>query len=98
MLGLARGFCCQLTLESVQVNGEAIETAQRQLSASYGPVTAADCVLALAGDPDLECGAFQKLIVQPKNLQHGKAEICRISMCQLCIRPMSDRQRARGPW
>ncbi len=56
----------------MQVNGEAIETAQRQLSASYGPVTAADCLLVLAGNSDLECGAFQKLIVQPTNLQHGK--------------------------
>lgn len=58
----------------MQVNGEAIETAQRQLSASYGPVTAADCALVLAGNSDLECGAFQKLIVQPRNLQHG--ELC----------------------
>ena len=56
----------------MQVNGEAIETAQRQLSASYGPVKAADCLLALADSCDLECGAFQKLTVQPKNLHHGK--------------------------
>ena len=59
-------------LLAVQVNGEAIETAQRQLSATYGPVTAADCLLSLPSNSDLECGAFQKLIVQPRNLQHGE--------------------------
>ncbi len=63
----------------MQVNGEAVETAQRQLSASYGPVAAADCLLVLADNSDLECGAFQKLLVQPRNLQHGKLFTCVIA-------------------
>ena len=58
------------------MNGEAVETTQGQLSASYGPVTATDCLLALPGASDLECGALQKLIVQPKNLQHGMPCTC----------------------
>jgi len=58
----------------VQVNGEAIETAQRQLSAIYGPVTAADCLLALEGEAVLDCGGSLKLIVHPKNRQYGRAQ------------------------
>ena len=55
----------------MQVNGEAVETAHRELSASYGPGTAADCVLTWAGEAELACGASQKLTVQPKHLQDG---------------------------
>lgn len=55
----------------MQVNGEDVETAHRQLSASYGPVTAADCVLTWAGETNLACGASQKLTVQPKHLHYG---------------------------
>ena len=55
----------------MQVNGEAIETAQCHLSATYGPVTAADCLLALEGEAVLDCGGSLKLMVQPKNRQYG---------------------------
>ena len=59
-------------LPHLQVNGEALESAQRQLPALYGPVTADDCVLTCAGGASMDCGASQKLTVQPKHLQHGR--------------------------
>ena len=67
-------------LASPQVNGEALESAQRQLAASYGPVTAADCVLTWAGGATLDTGASQKLIVQPKHLQHGRLRVMHLSL------------------
>ena len=66
-------------LASTQVNGEALESAQRQLPAVYGPVTAADCVLTWAGGATLDCGASQKLTVQPKHLQHGRLRVMHLS-------------------
>ena len=67
-------------LASPQVNGEALESAQRQLPAVYGPVTAADCVLVWAGGASLDCGASQKLTVQPKHLQHGRLRVMHLSL------------------
>lgn len=57
-----------------QVNGEAIETAVRSFQATYGPVTARDCMLLLegAGQP-WECGAVRKVALQPKQLKHGRS-------------------------
>ena len=66
-------------LASPQVNGEALESAQRQVPAVYGPITAADCVLMWAGGATLDSGASQKLTVQPKHLQHGRLGVMPLS-------------------
>ena len=66
-------------LSYLQVNSEALENAQRQLAASYGPVTAADCMLVRAGGATLDCGASQKLTVHPKHLQHGRLRVMHLS-------------------
>ena len=51
---LTNMLCC---ITHKQVNGEAIEAAQRTFGASYGPVTAADCEVALEkASAAWECG------------------------------------------
>lgn len=56
-----------------QVNGEVIETALRSFQASYGPVAARDCALAVEGaDQPWECGAAREVILQPKQLKQGE--------------------------
>lgn len=56
---------------ATQVNGEAMEAAQRILQATYGPVSAGDCQVAWATEPVLDCGIPNKLCLYPKGLEDG---------------------------
>ena len=56
---------------ATQVNGEAMEAAQRILQATYGPVSAGDCQVAWATEPVLDCGVPNKLCLYPKGLEDG---------------------------
>lgn len=56
---------------AVQVNGEAMDAAQRTIQACYGPVSASDCQVAWTAEPVLDCGVPNKLCLYPKALEDG---------------------------
>lgn len=71
----------------LQVNGEAIELAQRTMEASYGSVCASDCQVAWAAEPALDCGLPNKLCLYAKALEDGAAPT---NLCAAPGKPWDD--------
>ena len=57
-----------------QVDGSVVESAAAVIRASYGPLTAAECVLLGSDVAALTCGVEHELLIQPAQWEDGALE------------------------